>query len=236
MLEKIGTPGSSTISQPSPYVLSCLTNLLKRAQAEEIHYAELGVGVGATTLEVAKMMGGKGEIVLFDFEESVNELKADLNRLGYQNITACGNTHKYWDSYNWTLGKLIFNGLKEHFDLVYLDGAHTFVHDALAFFLLDRLLKPGGLIVFDDYSWAYSKTEYMKDVRDQYMTEEMIEAPQIKIFVDSLVKTHPDYEEVIKNVVYLKQARAGASDLQRRLQELEAENARLKAHQKQDTP
>ena len=39
------------------------------------------------------------------------------------------------------------------YDMVFLDGAHTWPDDALAFALVDRLLKPGGWILLDDLDW-----------------------------------------------------------------------------------
>ena len=37
------------------------------------------------------------------------------------------------------------------FDYVFIDGAHTWMLDALAFLLVDRLLRVGGYVDFDDY-------------------------------------------------------------------------------------
>lgn len=92
----------------------------------------------------------------------------------------------------------------ESFDLIYIDGAHTYLHDALAFFMCDRLLKVGGHIYFDDYVWRYADSRYMKDVRNQYMTKEQEEAYQIKMFIDDLVQTHAGYECVLENKGFKK--------------------------------
>lgn len=204
MLEKIGTEGYHTLSRANRYVLAEAQSMIEKLPLG-FRFAEIGVGVGATTIEVAKILDGRGQIHIFDFQESVDELKADLAAHGFHNVTAHGNTAKYWDSYNWGLGKLIeAQQGRPMFDLVYIDGAHTFIHDALAFFLCDRLLTPGGVIVFDDYDWSFSISTYMQGRRREYMTDEQIEATQIKLFVDTLVKTHPGYEEVIENNVYRK--------------------------------
>ena len=50
------------------------------------------------------------------------------------------------------------------FDVVYLDGVHDFLHDALACCLLKMLLKPQGYIIFDDVQWAWEY--YVKEVDD----------------------------------------------------------------------
>lgn len=35
----------------------------------------------------------------------------------------------------------------------YLDGAHEWHHDGFAHLLIDLMLRPGGIIEFDDYWW-----------------------------------------------------------------------------------
>lgn len=206
MLEKIGTEGYRTLSRANRHVLTAARQMIEECPAG-LRYAELGVGVGATTIEVAKILDNRGQIHIFDFEKSVDELKADLASHGFRNVAAHGNTEKYWDSYNWELSKLVTEAMGEPlFDLIYIDGAHTLLHDALAFFLCDRLLASRGLIVFDDYEWSFSISTYMQGRRSKFMTDEQIEAKQIKMVVDGLVKTHPGYVEVTQNNVYRKVA------------------------------
>lgn len=47
--------------------------------------------------------------------------------------------------------ELIASGTK--IDFAFIDGAHTFDHALLDFFLIDQLLNVGGVIVFDDTGW-----------------------------------------------------------------------------------
>jgi predicted O-methyltransferase YrrM len=78
------------------------------------------------------------------------------------------------------------------FDLVFLDGAHTFIHDALSTSLLKILLRPSGVIIFDDLYWTIMKSPTVNpDVRPinaQLYTREQMETPNIdmvcKIFMD----------------------------------------------------
>ena len=39
---------------------------------------------------------------------------------------------------------------EERFDLVFIDGMHTFDYALLDFFFADQLLRPGGYVIFDD--------------------------------------------------------------------------------------
>ncbi|MBQ6975853.1 MAG: hypothetical protein IJS81_00780 [Selenomonadaceae bacterium] len=75
-------------------------------------------------------------------------------------IVPFGNSTDIWDSYNYNLSELIFqmreNNLGGFFDVVYLDGAHTFMHDGLAVCLLKQLIKKGGYLILDDLFWTYS--------------------------------------------------------------------------------
>lgn len=56
-----------------------------------------------------------------------------------------------------------------HFDFIYVDGDHTLVsvvHDGRNAF---RLCKPGGYILFDDYTWGTNKP--VKEAVDQVLQE-----------------------------------------------------------------
>lgn len=55
-------------------------------------------------------------------------------------------------TYAWTLFDMLGKGRR--FDVVYLDGHHTFYVDIPAVFLGDRLLEPGGLFLVDDIRWS----------------------------------------------------------------------------------
>ncbi len=63
-------------------------------------------------------------------------------------------------SYTWFLHDTLRAQLKADgevepkYDFVYIDGAHTWDVDALAFALADRLLVAGGWILFDDLDWV----------------------------------------------------------------------------------
>jgi predicted O-methyltransferase YrrM len=204
MLEKIGSPEAPTLSAPHRSVLDAI-RFIKANNADPM-FAEFGVGVGATTLEVAKILDNHGEIHIFDFHESVQELRYDLHVRGFTNVHPHGNTNKHWDSYHWSVSKLLEEGKTEQFDLIYIDGAHTYLHDALIFFMADRILKVNGIMIFDDWSWSFSSSQWMKDIRHQFMTDEQINARQIGMFIRDLVDTHVGYEALLPNEVYRKVA------------------------------
>jgi predicted O-methyltransferase YrrM len=203
MLENINAPGFETLSTADASVCENVAALIADGAAHPI-VAEIGVGVGATSRELATILDNHGELHLFDFEGKIRELVADLGELGYHNIIGFGNTRRHWDSYNWSLIKQIERVPGPVYDYIYLDGAHTVTHDALAFFLCDRLLKVGGCIDFDDYFWSVSKSRWMANDRYDFMTEEQVQEQQIKLVIDTLVVPDPRYAEITPNKVYRK--------------------------------
>lgn len=80
------------------------------------------------------------------------------------------------------------------FDLCFLDGAHNFEIDCCAFFLVDKLLKPGGFIVFDDLNWSYSQSKNLKNTDFvKEMAEDERSIPHIKKLVELIVISHPHF-------------------------------------------
>lgn len=135
----------------------------------------------------------------------MNELKDDLLKLDLEckNIHAMGNTPKVFDSYSWTLAQLYLDSKKELFDVTYLDGAHTFIHDSSACCLLKLLTKVGGYIIFDDINWSYGNsptmnTEKRPEILNEYSLEQ-INTFQVKMVVDIFMKNDPAWE-IVKEI------------------------------------
>ena len=57
-------------------------------------------------------------------------------------------------SFTITLMEMLRAGERACFDLVYLDGGHNWDTAGFCFLLTDMLLRPGGLILFDDLDWT----------------------------------------------------------------------------------
>ena len=167
--------------------------------------AEVGIYEGSTSEPLAQYLGGQGELHLFDYEERVLEVVAKLNRAGYNNVVGHANSHKTMDSYNWSLMRVLEQHSEPIYDYVYLDGAHTWNIDALAFLLIDRLLKPGGYIDFDDYHWSLEKSRaWDPSVTRVMFTPSQIRESHVRLIVDLLVKRDPRYAEVKENKIYKK--------------------------------
>ena len=64
----------------------------------------------------------------------------------------------------------------------------------LHFFLVDKLLKPGGWIIFDDMFWTFESSPALKNTsRVKNMPEDEKSIPHIGQVFNLLVKTHPNY-------------------------------------------
>jgi predicted O-methyltransferase YrrM len=197
MLEKIGTPEFSHISRRNRDALVTLKFAL--AVNRNARVAEVGIGVGATTVEMAKMMDNQGELHLFDFDEAVTDLASDLDRLGFQNVHAHGNTPKLFDSYNWALGKLLLEvkaGNAAPFDFIYIDGAHNFPVDGLAVSISMQLLAPGGYLLMDDVDWSYSRSRsinFEDNLAVREFTAEQLATQQVQFVCDLFLEGNPEF-------------------------------------------
>ena len=173
-------------------------------------YAEIGVYKGHTASRIAEVLSGEGRIHLFDYADRVEPVAAALRDAGHANVVAHANSRRLLDSYNWSLMRVLAQDPRPAFDYVFLDGAHTWAHDAPAFLLVDRLLVPGGYVDFDDYRWTLRASPSMNprafpEIEALY-TDEQIDAQQVALVVDLLVRDDPRYEEVVANKIFRKRA------------------------------
>jgi predicted O-methyltransferase YrrM len=173
-------------------------------------YAEIGVYKGHTAARIAELLGGDGEIHLFDYADRVEPVAEALRAAGHRNVVAHPNSRRLLDSYNWSLMRVLAEHGGSAFDYVFIDGAHTWAHDALAFALADRLLASGGYMDFDDYRWSLRASPTMNpdafpEVERLY-TDEQIDARQVALVVDLLVRADARYEEIVSDKVFRKRA------------------------------
>lgn len=137
---------------------------------------------------------GRGSIVTIDLESArkiTPNIEELLERIGErQRVTVFYEP----TSYTWRMMRFLEENPVPRFDLCYLDGAHNWFVDALAFFLVDRLLRPGGWIIFDDMNWTYATSPALKNTEEvRKMPADEQTTPQVRKIYELLVKTHPNY-------------------------------------------
>jgi predicted O-methyltransferase YrrM len=164
---------------------------------------ELGYYHGKSTTYFAAILKeqGFGKIHAFDRAEmqitpNIDELLSffDLEEFVVKNVAE--------KSLNWELGKLIKEHPEPIFDFCYIDCGHDFHNTALAFTLIDLLLKPKGMIVFDDATWTAEKSPTCQDAGDYnliypYMCNEESKLAPVGFVCNHIVSKY-NYEELPK--------------------------------------
>jgi predicted O-methyltransferase YrrM len=165
---------------------------------------ELGFAHGTSTCYMAAALDerGAGSIVTIDRPQARDlepSLETLLERMGLWRFVR----PIYADvSYTWELMKIIQSSTvagicHPQFDFGFIDGAHTWETDGLAFFLADKLLRTGGWLLFDDLVWRMSDDPRMlahSSVRA--LPREVRDTPQVARIFELLVCQHPSYSQV----------------------------------------
>jgi len=132
-----------------------LRDLIVRYDARDI--LEIGFYQGKSSLYIAgalEDLGRGGHLVTID-RESAQKHDPNIESLLDQVGLAHRVTPVYaFRSFTWELQKLIARSPRPQFDLCYFDGGHTWDETGFGFLLVDLLLRPGGVIVFDDLNWT----------------------------------------------------------------------------------
>jgi predicted O-methyltransferase YrrM len=167
---------------------------------------ELGTGVGTSACYMAAALEelGDGLVTTIDRNPELPEWlkktfgKADAALLRHVQIVTTAT------SYNDELLPLIEAQTRDGrcepcFDFCYIDGAHTWEADGCAFFLADKLLKPGGTMLFDDMAWTIAGSpEASREAWTQAMPQALRETMQVARVFDLLVAQHPGYDDLVK--------------------------------------
>jgi predicted O-methyltransferase YrrM len=157
---------------------------------------ELGFrhGVSTTYMAATLAKGGRGRIVTIDLpsaKDNKPNVETLLTRIGERE-----RVHVFYEptSYTWRLMRLLQQDPRPRFDLCYVDGAHDWFVDGFAFFLVDRLLRPNGWIIFDDMDWTYADSAALRGSdRVRQMPEDERTTPQMRLVYELLVKPHHNY-------------------------------------------
>jgi len=181
-----------------------LYNFVKENKIQNI--LELGFLHGKSACYMAAALDSidSGSIITIDlklakdYEPNINEL-LNRTRLGKYVKPTFSEV-----SYNWELMKLIESrtsgsSCEPLFDFCFIDGAHNWETDGFAFLLMEKLLKPNGVVLFDDLDWSYGKSPTLKDTdKVKAMPKDFKKTEQIGKVFSLLVSQHPRFE-VIKN-------------------------------------
>ncbi|MBL8158387.1 hypothetical protein JNK62_02560 [bacterium] len=116
-------------------------------------FLEVGIGEFPRAERFALMRDMDISYVGCDFESvcKSHEVELALKEIDQTRIRFAPNST---GTYAWTLFEMLKSG--EQYEVIYIDGHHTFYIDLPAILLADRLLKPGGYLLLDDMQWTLS--------------------------------------------------------------------------------
>lgn len=160
------------------------------------HILQLGFRQGVSTCYMAGALDelGRGFITSIDLVKTKNfepNVEVLLKDLGLDKIV---NILYEQTSYIWRLMKMIDEDPTPRFDLCFIDGAHDWFTDGFAFYLVDRLLKLNGVIIFNDLDWSYERSkEFKNSERVKKMPLDEKRTHQVRKVYELLVKPHPAY-------------------------------------------
>jgi predicted O-methyltransferase YrrM len=110
---------------------------------------EIGMAHGLSSLAILTALrdnGGEGRLISIDPNQS-----STFRSIGRRNVREAGlsDRHELIEAPDFfALPELLKSGLKV--DMAYIDGWHTFDYVLLDFWYTDRLLRPNGVVAFND--------------------------------------------------------------------------------------
>jgi SAM-dependent methyltransferase len=116
-----------------------------------LRFLEIGIGPAANLERLRLLLAHGVKYTGVDFA-SVCESHSDEIRRAGLSLDQVEFVQNTTGTYSWNLFEMLGEGRR--FDVIYLDGHHTFYVDVPAVFLGDRLLEPGGTFLVDDIRWS----------------------------------------------------------------------------------
>jgi len=163
---------------------------------------ELGFAHGVSTCYLAAALdeAGAGSVLTMDFQTAANNDPNIFSLLKQTQLERYVTPILSESSYTWELMKVIEQQTRDGvcypcFDFCFIDGGHLWDVDGFAFFLVDKLLKPGGWILFDDVYWTYGD-DIKGTVLSQTIPVEQRFVSQIERVFSLLVCQHPHFQNM----------------------------------------
>jgi len=98
-------------------------------------------------------------------------------------------------SYTYHLLELLEEGWRNRFDLIYVDGGHTWELTGMAVSLSAHLLRPGGWLLLDDLDWTVEKSYRRKQQEIPFRLAAPASLPGVRKAFEQLVKLDARFEQ-----------------------------------------
>jgi predicted O-methyltransferase YrrM len=192
----------------SPANAEYLYKLILREKLDRI--LELGIAHGTATCYMAAALQelGRGKITCVDLLEAAHWYRpSPEEQLSLTGLGEFAEIFRMKTGYTWFLHDKIRESTtddicREEYDLCVIDGPKNWTIDGGAFFFVDKLLKPGGWLVFDDYLWTYEEANSRRDATDgithRTLSDDERKVPHIRDVFELLVVQHPNYANFIR--------------------------------------
>ena len=159
---------------------------------------ELMPGMGKSSAFIATLLKDNncaGHLTTIDLRKSKN-LKPNIEEIIHQlELDDVVTSYFERQSVNWGLMKLIKENSSPIYDFVLINGPGNWYETGFTFNLVDKLLKPGGIVIIDSLNWSYGSSPSLKNTDFvKKMDEDERESRQARLVYDLLVKTHTSYE------------------------------------------
>lgn len=195
--------GIPHISRHSARVLYDFLLTERPADCIELGFAH---GAGSGYIAAALHEIDHGHLTCVDLEGSQEFTPTIETTLAQIGLADWVSIHRETNSYNWFLKKQIERQTQDGvctpcYDFVFIDGSKNWTIDGMAFFLADKLLRPGGWILFDDYDWRYAdaiergKTQ-SDGVTNRDLSADQIDEANVAAIFNLLVAQHPGYGDL----------------------------------------
>ncbi len=172
------------------------------SQSRGKKFLEIGIGEFPNIERINLMVKNNIQYTACDFEAVCISHKKELEirNIDTQWIRFASNRV---GTYCWTLFEMLSKN--EQFDVIYLDGHHTFYIDLPAVFLAHHLLRPGGYLLVDDIQWTcnFLKNNMLHTFNEWYFYHKMYDlsvyepeqqdVPHIKMIAEEVLLNRLGY-------------------------------------------
>jgi amino acid adenylation domain-containing protein len=156
----------------------------------------LGHARGGATCYIAAALErrGAGHVVTIGRAHSIADSPSVEELLATLGVGERATIFYEYDGYNWRLHHFLAQRPRPQFDLVFINGRHSWEADGLAFLLAEQLLAPGGYIIFAALRWTIATSPTLAS-QTTHIPSDRREAQQVKVICEQLVKPHPNIAE-----------------------------------------
>lgn len=175
------------------------------------HILELGFAHGTASCYMAAALDeiGIGKLNSVDLQSVKDHFKPSIEaQLRKLSLDSYVEIYRMKSGYNWFLHDEIktqtnkkTQACEPKYDLIIIDGPKNWTIDSSSFFLCEKLLKPNGWIIWDDYNWTYEAADQRRDSTDGILHSDLSldekRLPHIKEIIELLVLQHPNFNNFI---------------------------------------